>query len=170
MDDNSSPSCSNVSSTNVTSQMGTTSTSSNNDTPPFVLLPGEGILIDNNIISQQTVGVCKWDKMHAGGLMYITNYRIFVLLGEHQGFYNVPLTSIDTVETRDLQSIIVSCKDGTVFRYVFNNSKLSQARLFVEYSPKTIKRVLCGTKNCYLLQHNNVHMTIIYSRFAFMHG
>jgi hypothetical protein len=78
--------------------------SATGDAPPFTPLPGEG--------------VAKWDRFAGvnGAAIYLTNYRLFVLLGAHAGFYNVPLSSIDTVETRDLQSITVTCKDGTVFR------------------------------------------------------
>lgn len=56
----------------------------------------------------------KFGNFGSGAHAWLTNYRLFVLLGSHQGFYNTPLGCIDTVELRD--GLIVLCKDATTIR------------------------------------------------------
>ena len=48
------------------------------------------------------------------GLLALTNYRIFV--SRRQQEKSVPLGLIDTVQSRDLIQLIVSCKDANTVR------------------------------------------------------
>lgn len=71
---------------------------------PFPKLPGEFVRY--------------FGKVHKGEL-YVTTYRLFVVMDEKRGFCNIPLTTVDTVEARDMFILQINCKDGRVFKSVF---------------------------------------------------
>jgi hypothetical protein len=72
------------------------------DTLPFTLLPGEFLLF---------VG-----PVHKGDCIYVSTFRLFVLLEDKRGFCNIPLMTVDTIEVRDMFLLQINCKDGRVFK------------------------------------------------------
>ncbi len=69
---------------------------------PFPLLPGEFL--------------AKFGHVSSGTLLFLTNYRLFVLLDNKSSFYNIPLPCIDSVESRDMFYLHISSKDGRVIK------------------------------------------------------
>lgn len=65
---------------------------------PFKLLPGEQVQY--------------YSCMNNKTLIVLTNFRFFVDLNGKQGFYNILIRSIDTVECREIFYLHVYCKDG----------------------------------------------------------
>lgn len=88
-----------------TSASSTVGVSKEEDVPvPFPKLPGEFLRY--------------FGKVHKAEL-YVTTYRLFVSMDDKRGFCNIPLTTIDTVEARDMFILQINCKDGRVFKWVF---------------------------------------------------
>lgn len=69
------------------------------DSPFAVVVPGEGV---------------KYIGATLDGVLALTNYRIFVLRRQQEN--SVPLGLIDTVQSRDLFHLIISCKDANTVR------------------------------------------------------
>lgn len=96
-----------------TSASSTVGVSKEEDVPvPFPKLPGEFLRY--------------FGKVHKAEL-YVTTYRLFVSMDDKRGFCNIPLTTIDTVEARDMFILQINCKDGRVFKVSSENSENSLA-------------------------------------------
>lgn len=70
---------------------------------PFKLLPGESIGY--------------FSRLTNGTLIILTDFRFFVNFDEKQGFYNIPVHCIDTLECRELFYLNIFCKDGRFAKY-----------------------------------------------------
>uniref|UniRef100_A0A914XA33 Lateral signaling target protein 2 homolog n=1 Tax=Plectus sambesii TaxID=2011161 RepID=A0A914XA33_9BILA len=79
---------------------------------PFPKLPGEFVRY--------------FGRMHKGDL-YVTTYRLFVFMDDKRRFWNIPLTTVDSVEARDMFILQINCKDGRVFKVSSENSENSLA-------------------------------------------
>lgn len=98
--------------------------SADTSTPPFPLLPGEGIAFEGRTVE---------------GTLYISNYRLYLYktsnsepavnsLASNNSVknINVPLGLIETVECKDIFYLNLYCKDARSFRLVFVNGESCQ--------------------------------------------
>lgn len=66
------------------------------------------------IFSVPGEGVKNIGETTDGGVLALTNYRIFVLRRKQEK--SVPLGLIDTVQSRDLFHLIINCKDANTVK------------------------------------------------------
>lgn len=94
-------------------------TPDNFDTP-FKLLPSEYVQY--------------YCQMNNNTLIVLTNFRLFVDLNCKQGFYNILIRSIDSVECREIFYLYIYCKDGRCAKFVFFLMILLQLRRIFAYN------------------------------------
>ncbi|KFD55530.1 hypothetical protein M513_03582, partial [Trichuris suis] len=76
---------------------------------PFRLLPGEFAHYFSSLAN--------------GGLILLTNFRIFVTMQPRGEFYNMPLLCIENVECRDMFFLHIGGKDGRTAKIPFENNE-----------------------------------------------
>lgn len=76
---------------------------------PFGLLPGEFLDYTSRLASSNDV-------------IFLTNYRLFVNFDKNNGFYNVPIRSIESVDCRDMFYLHIYGKDGRFSKLAFENT------------------------------------------------